>query len=266
MSGEWLKFDKATPDKPEVFGIASELGIDPDAVVGKLMRVWSWFDTHTEFGNAASVTSALLDRIAGITGFVSAMQKVGWIEPFEQGLRLPKFERHCGETAKKRAQNNKRVNDFRARNAPSVTDACTREEEEKKKKKQKQDQKTAPEGDLLAEVDPQVAADFKALRVRLRSPITPTAMAGIRREADKAGMTLGEALAMCCERGWRGFKAEWVGEGRARGSPTVLPPSKTLTAIETLQRMKSDGNLDSRRDSGRLEQTALLVAGTHAGR
>ena len=33
-------------------------------------------------------------------------------------------------------------------------------------------------------------------------------------------MTLAAALAMCCERGWRGFKAEWVtGTVAASGQP-----------------------------------------------
>ena len=67
MAGEWLKFEKATPDKPEVFAIAARLDIDPDAVVGKLIRVWSWFDTHTVDVNGRGVTSALLDRIASVT-------------------------------------------------------------------------------------------------------------------------------------------------------------------------------------------------------
>lgn len=128
MAGDWMKFDKATPDKPEVFAIADSLCIDPDAVVGKLMRVWSWFDTHTESGNALNVTPALLDRIAGVTGFVSAMEKAGWMTIKDGDCFLPNFDRHCGQTAKKRAQNNKRISDFRARNAESVTDACTKEE------------------------------------------------------------------------------------------------------------------------------------------
>lgn len=64
--------------------------------------------------------------------------------------------------------------------------------------------------DLFPGVDPQVLADFKILRTKLRAPITPTAAAGIRREAEKAGVTVQHALAMCCERGWRGFKADWA--------------------------------------------------------
>jgi hypothetical protein len=40
--------------------------------------------------------------------------------------------------------------------------------------------------------------------------VTATAVAGIRREASKAGISLEDALRICCARGWRGFKAEWV--------------------------------------------------------
>lgn len=76
----------------------------------------------------------------------------------------------------------------------------------------------APAGALPSDIDPQVAADFTAHRKALRAPITPTAVKGIQREADKAGLSLEAALAMCCARGWRGFKAEWVGQDAAIGS------------------------------------------------
>ena len=74
----------------------------------------------------------------------------------------------------------------------------------------KKEQKTAPECDLLHGIAPQVASDFRALRAKLRAPITATAVAGIRREAEKAGVSMEAALTACCERGWRGFKAEWM--------------------------------------------------------
>lgn len=53
-------------------------------------------------------------------------------------------------------------------------------------------------------------SDFLALRKTKRAPVTQTAIDGIAREASKAGMSLEHALRMCCERGWTGFKAEWV--------------------------------------------------------
>lgn len=81
---------------------------------------------------------------------------------------------------------------------------CTTETETETEKKY------APDGEIFPGVPEQVVRDFKRLRQKLRAPVTPTAMAGISREAAKAGISLADALAMCCERGWRGFKADWV--------------------------------------------------------
>jgi len=53
-------------------------------------------------------------------------------------------------------------------------------------------------------------SDFKKLRTAKKAPITETALAGIQREANKAGIPMSDVLAMCCERGWSGFKADWV--------------------------------------------------------
>jgi hypothetical protein len=73
------------------------------------------------------------------------------------------------------------------------------------------DKRRAPVGaNLFSGISPQIVTDFQALRGRKKAPITPTAVAGIKREAAKAGLTLESALAICCERGWTGFKAEWV--------------------------------------------------------
>jgi uncharacterized protein YdaU (DUF1376 family) len=57
-----------------------------------------------------------------------------------------------------------------------------------------------------------VWSDFLALRKANKSPLTETAIKGIKREAVNAGMTLEKVLQLCCARGWRGFKAEWVTE------------------------------------------------------
>lgn len=81
--------------------------------------------------------------------------------------------------------------------------------------------KEAPAGaELFPDVSPQVVADFRKLRATKKAAITPTAVDGIRREATKAGLTLEAALAMCCERGWTGFKADWV-TGQVSAPPSA---------------------------------------------
>ena len=77
----------------------------------------------------------------------------------------------------------------------------------------------APDGELFVGVSDQVVADFKAMRKNQKAAITKTAIAGIQREADIAGISLEAALTVCCERNWRGFKAEWMLSPQARAAP-----------------------------------------------
>ncbi len=60
------------------------------------------------------------------------------------------------------------------------------------------------------QVSEQVWKDFTKLRKTKKAPLTQTALNGIIREANLAGWTLEAALTECLERGWQGFKAEWV--------------------------------------------------------
>jgi hypothetical protein len=151
----WIKFETCTSDKPEVWQIAQSLGIDPDAVVGKLLRVWAWFDEQTEDGNAPSVTKALLDRNVGVTGFVTSMLQVGWMVEKDGQLSIPNFGRHNGDTAKKRALTAKRVSESRGNskdvtqvkqncNATSVTGALPREEKIREREEEKKDNTNPP--------------------------------------------------------------------------------------------------------------------------
>jgi len=64
-----------------------------------------------------------------------------------------------------------------------------------------------------------VWTDFLAIRKAKRAPMTATALQGLAREADKAGMPITEVLSMCCERGWQGFRAEWATGTAAGGKP-----------------------------------------------
>lgn len=130
MAGDWIKFDVTTPDKPEVVKMAAVLGVDQDAVVGKLLRVWVWADQNsiTSNGgcNGVTVTSAFLDRLTFCPGFTAAMRSVGWLVGEDGDLSLPNFERHNGKTAKERAVTNRRVAKSRSgkgsRNGEGVTD------------------------------------------------------------------------------------------------------------------------------------------------
>lgn len=58
-------------------------------------------------------------------------------------------------------------------------------------------------------VDEQLAADWLTVRRQKRAPLTQTALDGLVREAVTAGIPVVEAVRICVERGWVGFKASW---------------------------------------------------------
>lgn len=219
MAGDWIKMRTNLQSHPKVVRILSATASDKFRVIGGLHSVWAVFDAHSEDGVLTGYTPDLLDHIIGWEGFSKAMESVSWLM-FDgiETLTLPEFTEHNGQSAKRRAEDQKRKKDARkcpqsVRNLSAVDEdkEWTREREEKK------EQKTAPKVDLLGGIDEQVAKDFRALRTKQRAPITKTALAGIEREAEKAGLSLEAALRECCERNWRGFKAAWMKDAATKG-------------------------------------------------
>lgn len=64
----------------------------------------------------------------------------------------------------------------------------------------------------------QVANDWLQLRKSKKSAVTLTAINGIANEAKKAGVSLNQALAVCCQNGWSGFRADWIKPKTTNGS------------------------------------------------
>ena len=157
MAGDWIKIEHALPDKPEVMQMASILDIDADAVVGKLIRVWLWFDTHTNNGTAPVTVQALLNRYTCVTGFVDAMEKVGWISIDNERLSIVGFDRHNGTSAKARANCNRRVAKSREKKNKSVTPPLQKALPEKRREEKiaetSKDVAAVPQHLAAAEID-----------------------------------------------------------------------------------------------------------------
>lgn len=224
MAGDWIKFETATLEKPEVCQIADAADIDLDAAVGKLLRVWVWFDQQSEDGNAPSVSKKLLDRLVGVTGFCGLMESVGWMTNVDGVISLPNFERHNGKTAKNRALTAKRVANHKVKtnadgNGAGVSDALPREEKRRedqkplkavRAKKQKDSEELVTFEQLVGMgCDPEHARDWLQVRKKKKSDLTPTAWKGVEREAAKAGISVAMAVQISAERGWIGFKSDW---------------------------------------------------------
>lgn len=146
MAGEWIKVELTTPDKPEVLRMSRILGIDKDAVFGKLIRLWAWFDRNSVDGVVDGVVDSDVDALCYQTGFSAALVSVGWIsfDSDAERVSLPKFDRHNGESAKKRALKNEAQARWRANKDANVdtqqstsesTTASTREEKRREEGK-----------------------------------------------------------------------------------------------------------------------------------
>jgi uncharacterized protein YdaU (DUF1376 family) len=91
-----------------------------------------------------------------------------------------------------------------------------------------------PEG-----VSDEVFKDFCKLRKGLKAPVTQTAINGLAKEGQKANLTLEQVMMLCCQNGWRGFKAEWIKEKK-----TV--EQRNSTVMSGLTRGIIGGNKDVR--------------------
>jgi hypothetical protein len=83
--------------------IAAALDMSEDEVVGKLHRLWSWADRHTTDGTAPGITAKWVDRYI-VSGFSAAMLAVGWLRFTETGVEFPGFDKHNGDSAKRRGE------------------------------------------------------------------------------------------------------------------------------------------------------------------
>jgi len=78
------------------------------------------------------VTDVTLERYTSVTGFAHAMRQVGWLSGESGALTLPNFTEHNGQTAKKRAKTQARVQ--KHRNAFVTLKALPEKRREEKKK------------------------------------------------------------------------------------------------------------------------------------
>lgn len=165
------KQDNDSPENRTVDGLKNH------TVEGTENRTRTWIDMEDKESTRISM------RTSAIAAVASAQAQTPYPEDFDQSL-FDEAQREAQLAGEK------------------TTDEPPMKEEKPKRKRSSNVQK--PES-----VSEQVWNDFTALRTKRRAPITETALKGIQREAEKAGITLEEALSTCCERGWQGFKAEW---------------------------------------------------------
>lgn len=126
MADSWIKVEYGTIDKIEVAKIATALGMDPYTVLGRLIKIWSYFDVQSRDGRIEGIDTNFLDRLVQHPGFCGQLAAVGWMAIDDAGIRLPNFDRHNGGGAKARALRAQRNERYRGgkKNNVSKKDAA----------------------------------------------------------------------------------------------------------------------------------------------
>lgn len=120
-------------------------------------------------------------------------------------------------------QSDSRVLADRLRVAP---DSCSEREGETEREIEAEVRAPRSTTPVLEGVSTELLADYLQVRkAKKAGPLTDTAIAGLQREAGKAGITLAQAVTACVEFGWQGFNAGWYAER------TKDKPGQIFTAI-----------------------------------
>lgn len=180
MSGEWIKVEISLPSKPEVIRIGRALGLSPDAVCGVLIRFWGWASANSVDGVVDGVETRDVDMVLSLPGFGDALHLVGWLQfdADKKRLTIPNFDRHNGESAKKRALKNGRQARWRASNVDAVVDAGVDTPETKERLPEKRREEIKESAVALPDWFPPEWHEFEKHRREKKATLTPTAKRG----------------------------------------------------------------------------------------
>ena len=98
----WIKVETHTPDKAEIRHIARLCGCTRAEAFLAFFRVFVWLDEQTDDGHVDFFTPEDADEIGGLEGFGAALQEVGWITFGRAGAVVSNWDRHNGQSAKRR--------------------------------------------------------------------------------------------------------------------------------------------------------------------
>jgi hypothetical protein len=214
MAGDWIKMRTALAHDPAVIAIAIDLDKSEFEVVGMLHHLWSWADSQSQDGHIKRVTEVWIDRYVHHTGFAQSMVAAGWLLIEETGITFPSFEKHNGESAKKRAEaaerqrisrENKRLGIVTDLSQNYCDKSVTREEKRREDKdlknpptpKQKKPKPEPDEIELPIWLPKKEWADYVEMRRSKKKPVTPSIAARVIKKLESmatAGHNITAAL------------------------------------------------------------------------
>lgn len=118
MSSEhWIKVRKGLNDSPKMIALSKLCGCTRERAFDAWFRLYSYFDSVTVDGDVDYFGPEDADRVAQLEGFGNALAAIGWLSFREVGCTIVDWQKHNGNSAKKRLLTNERVAAHRSRNA-----------------------------------------------------------------------------------------------------------------------------------------------------
>lgn len=114
MAGDWIKWCKGFSRKEEVLSISRKLNLNRRIVASACMELFEWADSETVDGHIRGTDTAFVDELVGLPGFASAIEGEKWVRFTTTGISFLNWDRHNGETAKRRIQDAARKKERRS--------------------------------------------------------------------------------------------------------------------------------------------------------
>jgi len=99
---KWIKIETHTPDKTEVRQIARLCNCTKADAFLAFFRLFVWLDEQTENGHVEFFTPLDADELGGLPGLGNALDTVRWITFSAAGAVVSNWNRHNGQSAKRR--------------------------------------------------------------------------------------------------------------------------------------------------------------------
>ena len=227
MAGEWIPIDCNLGTKPEVLELVDETGVPVEAVVYRLIQLWSWAAMNTADGTLRATPARLHAVAGGDEAFWLAVERVGWVTFLNGTIVIEGWEKRFSRAAKARLEDARR----------KASERSVRTLSEKCPKKIGLQDSTGEENTYIPAAPVPTSKPATPSGSRAKAAISWSADAGFAgiTEADRQawataypGAVLDQELAKatewllahpkrCGKRNWRKFLVGWLGRCQERG-------------------------------------------------
>jgi hypothetical protein len=116
MAGEWIPIDCNLGTKPEVLELVDVTGEPVEAVVYRLIQLWSWASMNTADGSIRCTPARLRAVAGGDETFWLAVEQVGWVSFDGAHMTITGWDKRFSKSAKARLHDNRRKSLEREKN------------------------------------------------------------------------------------------------------------------------------------------------------